>query len=182
MEVDDDNLAPQAPTPPVRDPRDDLQEQLEAALISVLPSLMEQSIAAHNRPTNVSMHAHSDPQRGRSRTSKRSLPSSSSTEWKAWSWHECILFLADYPPPSQAAEPASASKRNGNRSPGPSPPSPFPEKTRLNLQSLASIIRKNRKGREFGRGDWERAGAGVGALWPPLEEAIAQAVRDAFER
>jgi hypothetical protein len=180
MEVDDDNLVPQAPAPPpTRDPRDDLQEQLEAVLISVLPSLVEQSIAAHNQPTNVSIHAYSysTPLRGSSRATKRSLPPPSSTEWKAWPPHECVLFLADYPPSSSLADPAPWPKK----SPTSSPPLPFPEKTRSALQYLASIIQKNRKGREFGRGDWERASAGLAALWPPFKDVIVQAVKDVFE-
>lgn len=176
MEVDDCNLVSKVPTPPVRDPRDDLQEQLETALVSILPSLMERSIAAHNQPSDVSMHAYSTPQWGRSRPSRRPLPTSS-TEWKAWPPHECVLFLADYPPPpSLAVGAAPVSKQSST-----SPPPPFPEETRSALQYLASIIRKNRKGREFGRGDWERASTGLGALWPPVEEAIAQAVRDVFD-
>lgn len=175
MEVDDDNSVPQALAPPlVRDPRDDLQEQLEAVLISVLPPLMEQSIAAHNLPTDLSIYAYPATQRGHPRPTKRPLPSLSSTEWKTWPLHECVLFLAEYPPPGSAVD-------DSKRIPTCSPPPPFSEKTQSALQYLASVIRKNRKGREFGRGDWERASSGLTALWPPFEEAIVQAVKDVFE-
>lgn len=174
MEIDDEDLPPRPITPPpARDPRDDLQDQLASLLTSVLPSLVKDSIEVHNKPSDESIHAISKSRHPSRRSTRQKLPSVSSVEWKAWSLYECILFLLDYPPPPSHNSPLISNTKE--------PASPFPEKVRLGLQSLALLIRQDRKGREFGRGDWERATLGLATLWPSVQEPFAQAVKDVFE-
>lgn len=176
MEIDDDDAPPRPPTPPPkRDPRDDLQDQLVTFLDSVVPSLVKDSVAAHNRPTNKSIHADPNPHRSSRHSSRLKLPPVSSTEWEDWPLHESVLFLAQYPPPIPSSDQSLTPSKL------PPHPSAFPEKLQSALQSLAALVRKDRRGREFGRGDWERASTGLVAIWPSVKEPFAQAVKDVFE-
>lgn len=181
MEVDDHNLPPRLPTPPPpRDSRDDLQDQLLALLQTIIPQLTEKSIEAHNQlkkaATNISIHAKPSPRRTSGRAPKRALPATHSVEWKSWPVHEQIHYLAEYPPPSPE-ETGSLPKPSSQLA----PPAFYPEAQYSAIFSLAALVRKDRRGREFGRGDWERACTGLGTLWPPVKDAFAQAVKEAFE-
>ncbi|KAF9514109.1 hypothetical protein BS47DRAFT_895991 [Hydnum rufescens UP504] len=107
---------------------------------------------------------------------RRELPSPHSTEWRSWRLHECILFLADYPPPAKSPLPCSAGATTS------SPPLPFSSQERTHLTQLSTFVREEtRRGREYGRGDWDQACNGVKVLFPELEDVISKAVIDVFE-
>jgi hypothetical protein len=196
MEIDDfDGFVP-PPSIQIRtDPRDDLQTKLRDFLASSLPPLIESSIRNRNRlstsaASDAGRSTHARKPRPPIARSKQAMPGEESTDWKTWSVKESVLFLANFPPPlqphSRAASlchSASSSPSSGGGSAGKSPPlsTEFTPVTISNLQSLASLVHTDRRGREFGRGDWDRACLGFGTLCPEAKEMFENAVRAAFE-
>src|SRR5258708_5351788 len=183
MDIDEIDAPSISPSDPAMDPRDELREQLLVYLRSALPQIIESTIEHHRlqklplqKIESSSDSIHAKPSHtGRNSSSSSRVPPKprappqlpSPKEYEIWSLSQSIKFLSEWRPVRQGALPTKAA--------------PFTVRERGSLLSLANFVESDRRqGREFARGDWDRACEGLRLLCPDAQDPFEKAVKEAF--
>ena len=171
------------PSVPAMDPRDELREQLLAYLQSGLPQIIKSTIELYRRPQEVSLRKtetssdsiHARPSYASrnssslARVSRPLLQLPLPKEYEEWSLSQSIKFLSEWRPIPQGTLPTKK-------------PTPFSAYEKGSLLSLANFVQPDRRrGREFARGDWNRACEGLKFLFPDVQCLFEKAVKEAFD-